>query len=522
MATLLANLVILYFNFLLVLKVAANDPISWCNQTPHPQVCSSMLENEIAESISQSDFRDVLLRATTARTVLALRQISSMDMTLLDKPAKAALADCLKLYNDTIIRLQHSMRSSSSIEDSQTWLSAAKANERTCRDGFVELGSTFPLASSSFVTNHLSESLSNMLAVNIATPRDNPPPKNRRLLSDGFPRWVKAADRKLIQTGVTIKPDLVVAKDGSGNYKTISEAVAASVNLRQTTSRFVIYVKAGVYSETVDIALNMVNLMMVGDGKDDTIVTGSKNVVDGTSTFNTATFRVDGEGFIGQDMGFENTAGPEKHQAVALRSSADRSVFYRCSFKGYQDTLYVHTNRQFYRNCDIYGTVDFIFGDAAVVFQNPKIYVRKPMDRQKNTVTAQGRDDFHENTGIVMHAAFVMAAPDLKPVQGSFQTFLGRPWQQYSRTVYLLSRLDDLVDPAGWLAWNETMSVSNLYYAEFQSKGDRADTSKRVNWPGYHVLTTDQEAEPFTAGKFLSGDSWVRATGVPYASGLYG
>ncbi|URE15610.1 pectinesterase, partial [Musa troglodytarum] len=222
---------------------------------------------------------------------------------------------------------------------------------------------------------------------------------------------------------------------------------------------------------------------------------------------------VNGDGFIAQDIGFENTAGPEKHQAVALRSSADRSVFYRCSFKGYQDTLYIHTNRQWYRNCDIYGTVDIIFGDAAVVLQNPNIYVRKPMDKQKNTVTSHGRDDFHENTGIVMHAAFVMAAPD---------TFLGRPWRQYSRTVYLLSRLDDLIDPAGWHAWNETMSVSNLYYAEFQSKGDRADTSKRVNWPGYHVLTTDQEAEPFTAGNFLSGDSWVLATGVPYASGLYG
>ncbi|RWW81714.1 hypothetical protein BHE74_00009876 [Ensete ventricosum] len=452
-----------------------------------------------------------------------------MDRTLLDKPAKAAFADCLELYNDTISRLQLSMRSSSSIEDSQTWLSAAKANERTCRDGFAELGSTFPLASSSFVTNHLSESLSNMLAVNIGTPRDKPPPKNRRLLSHEFPQWVKAADRKLIQAGVNIKPDLVVAKDGSGNYKTISEAVAASVNRRQGTSRFVIYVKAGVYKETVDIATNMKNLMMFGDGKDATIVTGSKNFVDGTPTFDTATFRkfsliktlgVNGDGFIAQDMSFENTAGPEKHQAVALRSSADRSVFYRCSFKGYQDTLYIHSNRQFYRDCDIYGTLDFIFGDAAVVLQKPKIYVRKPMAKQKNTVTAQGRDDFNENTGIVMHAAVVMAAPDLKPVQGSFQTFLGRPWRQYSRTVYLLSTLDDLIDPAGWLAWNETMSVSNLYYAEFQNKGDRADTSKRVNWQGYHVLKTDQEAEPFTAGKFLSGDSWIPATGVPYASGL--
>lgn len=127
-------------------------------------------------------------------------------------------------------------------------------------------------------------------------------------------------------------------------------------------------------------------------------------------------------------MTFENTAGPQKHQAVALRSSSDFSVFYSCSFKGYQDTLYVHSQRQFYRNCDIYGTIDFIFGDAIVVLQNCNIFVRKPMSSQQNTVTAQARKDPNENTGIVIHNSRVMAASDLRPVQGTFKTFLGRPW----------------------------------------------------------------------------------------------
>src|SRR4051812_33194604 len=109
-------------------------------------------------------------------------------------------------------------------------------------------------------------------------------------------------------------------------------------------------------------------------------------------------------------MTFENTAGPEKHQAVALRSGSDKSVFYRCSIKGYQDTLYVYSQRQFYRECDIYGTVDFIFGDAAAVLQGCNIYARKPASGQKNTVTAQARTDPGENTGIIIHNCRISAA----------------------------------------------------------------------------------------------------------------
>jgi len=100
---------------------------------------------------------------------------------------------------------------------------------------------------------------------------------------------------------------------------------------------------------------------------------------------------VRGDGFIGRGITFRNSAGPEKRQAVAVRCGGDLSVFYRCGFEGYQDTLYVHSQRQFYRDCYIYGTVDFIFGNAAVVFQSCNIYARRPMQKQKNAVTAQGK-----------------------------------------------------------------------------------------------------------------------------------
>ena len=109
---------------------------------------------------------------------------------------------------------------------------------------------------------------------------------------------------------------------------------------------------------------------------------------------------VSGDGFLASDITFENRAGPEKYQAVALRINADLAAVYRCTIIGYQDTLYVQSFRQFNRECDNYGTIDFIFGNAAVVFQASNIVSRKPMPGQFTVITAQSRDIPNENTGI--------------------------------------------------------------------------------------------------------------------------
>lgn len=227
-----------------------------------------------------------------------------------------------------------------------------------------------------------------------------------------------------------------------------------------------------------------------------------------------------GEGFIARGITFRNTAGPQNHQAVALRSGSDLSVFYRCGFEGYQDTLYVHSQRQFYKECYIYGTVDFIFGNAAVVLQNCMIYARRPMDKQKNIVTAQGRTDPNQNTGISIHNSRVMAANDLTPVLSSFKTFLGRPWKEYSRTVFMQTYLDSLVDPAGWFEWDGDFALNTLYYGEYKNIGPAAPTSRRVTWKGYRVITSATEASKFTVTNFIAGRSWLPDTGIPFTSGL--
>ncbi|MBA0826080.1 hypothetical protein Goarm_010972, partial [Gossypium armourianum] len=223
--------------------------------------------------------------------------------------------------------------------------------------------------------------------------------------------------------------------------------------------------------------------------------------------------------FIAVNITFQNTAGAIKHQAVAVRNGADLSVFYSCSFEGYQDTLYTHSLRQFYRECDIYGTVDFIFGNAAVVFQNCNIYPRRPMNGQFNAITAQGRTDPNQNTGTSIHDCNIMAADDLASSNTTFKTYLGRPWKEYSRTVYMQNFMDSLINPAGWKEWNGDFALNTSYYAEYNNNGPGSNTSNRITWSGYHVINAT-DATNFTVSSFLLGDDWLLDTGVPYNASL--
>lgn len=220
---------------------------------------------------------------------------------------------------------------------------------------------------------------------------------------------------------------------------------------------------------------------------------------------------VSGKGFIARDMTFRNTAGPQNFQAVALRVDSDQSAFYRCSMEGYQDTLYAHSLRQFYRECSIYGTIDFIFGNGAAVLQNCKIFTREPLPLQKVTITAQGRKSPNQSTGFSIQDSYVYAT---KP------TYLGRPWKQYSRTVYMNTFMTAQVQPRGWLEWYGDFALATLWYGEYKNYGPGGSLSGRVAWPGYHKITDPSTANFFTVGHFIDGRAWLPATGVKFSAGL--
>ncbi|XP_024022579.1 putative pectinesterase/pectinesterase inhibitor 22 [Morus notabilis] len=220
---------------------------------------------------------------------------------------------------------------------------------------------------------------------------------------------------------------------------------------------------------------------------------------------------VSGKGFIARDMTFRNTAGPENHQAVALRVDSDQSAFFRCSMEGHQDKLYAHSLRQFYRECDIYGTIDFIFGNGAAVLQNCKIYTRVPLPLQKVTIAAQGRKNPHQSTGSPSQYSYVLATQP---------TYLGRPWKQYSRTVYMNTYMSGLVQPRGWLEWYGDFALGTLWYGEYRNYGPGAHLSGRVKWPGFHVIRDAATANFFTVGRFIDGMSWLPSTGIKFIRGL--
>lgn len=217
-------------------------------------------------------------------------------------------------------------------------------------------------------------------------------------------------------------------------------------------------------------------------------------------------------------MGFENTAGPQGEQAVALRSGSDRSVFHRCSFNAFQDTLYSHSNRQFYRECDISGTIDFIFGNAAVVYQSCNILPRQPGRNQKNTITAQGKKDPNQNTGIAIQQC------QITPFDTNLTaaTYLGRPWKEYSTTVVMQTGIGGFLHPAGWLSWtgDNTEPPSTIFYAEYMNSGPGSSVSNRVKWAGFNPAISQDVAKKYTVDSLIQGSEWLPETGVIYGSSL--
>lgn len=510
-----------------------------CSVTQYPDTCFSSLSPLASNSSSSNPAKLFTLSLQVAKqSVSELRSIlpkASNSNAVLAK----ALQDCAELFDDAREQLEESIVLSSrkKPDDLRTWLSAALTNLDSCVDGVSEINGTTSLVEDlrSKMKNP-AELVSNSLAIvsKIGTILSKFKDSNikvpfhlRKLLESGkeigtgtrignemFPRWVGPIERRLLGEEGKEGADVVVAKDGSGQFKTISEAIK-TVPLK-SKKRYVIYVKEGVYEENVVMSKHVWNVMIYGDGMDKSVVSGKLNFMDGTPTFSTATFAIGGRGFIAKDMAFKNTAGAEKHQAVALRSQSDQSIFYRCLFDGYQDTLYAHSYRQFYRECTITGTIDFIFGNAAVVFQNCNIQPRQPLAKQFNTITAQGKKDMNQNTGISIQKCTISGLG-----QVTAPTYLGRPWHEFSTTLVMQSSIGPVLHPLGWIGWvNGVEPPSTIYYAEYQNIGPGADISKRVKWAGFKPEITADEASKFTVAKFIDGNSWLASTDVAFETTL--
>ncbi|KAL6907984.1 hypothetical protein ACP4OV_002155 [Aristida adscensionis] len=348
-----------------------------------------------------------------------------------------------------------------------------------------------------------------------------PSPQVLRLLSKAavtphgdMPQWLESHDRRLLTGPVPVDDAVIVSIDGTGDHKTIAAAIAAAP---PGSARHTIYVKKGVYKEKVDIIRS--NIYLVGDGPGLTVITGNIGKIT-TETPCTATLYTQGDGFMARDLTIENTAGPEAEQAVAFASRSNRSALYHCHILGFQDTLLADANLQFYSQCRISATVDVVFGTATALFQDCVLILRR--SARYNVLTAQGRDRSDDlASGFVFQGCNVTTDEDLNGIE----TFLGRPWRDYSRVVFLQCYMDAIVHPAGWVLWNRSSppdhdSTKHVFYGEYQNKGPGASLSQRVSWPGFHSINDADEAQQFTADAFIHGAEWLPQTGVPYRPGL--
>ncbi|XP_023908299.2 probable pectinesterase/pectinesterase inhibitor 12 [Quercus suber] len=504
---------------------------SICKTTPYPDVCFESLEPSINDiPIDTSPKNTAYYLVHTLKTAInEFKKLSNLfsDAThsnnIIEKQ-RGTIQDCTELHQITLSSLQRSVSrindapiNERKVADTRAYLSAALTNKITCLESLDSASGPLKPAILNSITNtykHVSNSLS-ILSSQFPQNISQHSPNNMHLVDVGVPTWIskKLESRtRMLESEYDPSKVLHVAADGTGKFTTITDAINCAPN--NSNDRTLIYVKQGNYSENVVIPSYKPNIFLRGDGADVTKITGNRSVGDGWTTFRSATLAVSGEGFFAQDICIENKAGREKHQVVALRVNADFVALYKCSIIGSKDTLYVHSFRQFYQECDIRGTIDFIFGNAAVVFQLCDIFSRMPMSGQFTVITAQSRNSPDETTGISFQNCNILAKKDLC---SSVKSYLGRPWRTYSRTVYLLSYIDNFIDPARWTQWSNgnNQGLNTLYYGEYDNKGPGSSTDDRMTWSGHHIMVLF-DAFNFTMAEFISGVDWLKKLKVPF------
>jgi len=293
---------------------------------------------------------------------------------------------------------------------------------------------------------------------------------------------------------------MIVAQDGSGQFKTVQEAFnAIPLNNKKPVE---IFVKKGIYKERLVLDSTKSFVTLVGEDKVKTILTYNNHagmtLPDGKpiSTPSSASFFIYAGNFKARNITFQNDAGFTAGQAVAVFAWGDKLVFDNCRFVGFQDVLYTSgpKSRQYYHNCYIEGTTDFIFGPATCVFQDCLIHSKK-----NSHVTAAGTTK-DSKFGYVFFDCKLTGDTSLHNVS------LGRPWRPYAAVAYIRCNIGPHIRPEGWSNWNQTESYKTARYSEYKNTGPGANPLTRVSWS---CQLTDDEVKTYTLKNILGdGDNW--------------
>jgi len=290
--------------------------------------------------------------------------------------------------------------------------------------------------------------------------------------------------------------DFVVAQDGTGNFTSIQKAIDACKAFPDT--RVVIFVKNGIYNEKLQVPSCNSQLSIIGESTEKTIISYNdyfdKINRGRNSTFYTYTLLVQANDFRLENITVENTAGAVG-QAVALHVEGDRCVFHNCRFLGNQDTVYAagKFSRQYFSNCFIEGTTDFIFGEATALFEKCEIHCK--VDSYITAASTPESKPF----------GFVFLNCKLTAADGVKKAYLGRPWRIYAKVAYLNCEMGPFICPEGWHNWSKPESEKTTYFAEYNNSGPSADTQQRVSWS---QKLNDKEASIYNKDNIFTPLGW--------------
>ena len=296
-------------------------------------------------------------------------------------------------------------------------------------------------------------------------------------------------------------PDtIVVARDGTGEFRTVSEALEVCRAFMDYHK--VIYIKKGTYKEKVIIPQWLQNIELCGEDRDATIITydDHANVVfpptgKGMTTFRTYTLKVEANDITLRNLTIENNAA-RLGQAVALHTEGDRLLFVNCRFLGNQDTVYtgMPRTRMLFHDCYIEGTTDFIFGPATAWFEHCTIH-----SKVNSYITAASTPK-DVDYGYVFSNCTVTAADSVTSL------YLGRPWRDYGYTLFMNCELPGVICPEGWHHWEQHREQTARYF-EYNNRGEGANPANRVGWSRQ---LTKKEAQQITLERvFQISSSWI-------------
>lgn len=308
-----------------------------------------------------------------------------------------------------------------------------------------------------------------------------------------------------MSTGDDTRYNYVVDQDGTGDYERIQAAIDDAKSF--PSERITIFVESGVYDEKVKVHSWNPEISLVGESKEDTVITYDDHFerIDRgrNSTFFTYTLKVCGNDFRARNLTVRNSAGPDSGQAVALHVESDRTVFENCRFVGNQDTVYTggEGSRQYFDECHIEGTTDFVFGGATALFENCDIH-----SKADSYVTAASTPR-SEPYGYVFRECMLTADPEVSEV------YLGRPWRDHAHVAFVQSDLGSHIQPVGWHNWSRPEAESTVTYVEYDNRGPGTGSAgERVSWS---KELTSTEAEAYAIENILLGEG-SGETGQPW------